>query len=299
MLLVTGASGNVGTELIRALLSDDENVRALTRGTHPPALPAGVQAVAGDLNRPDSLTAALAGVHGVFLLSGYADMPALLSAIRDAGVQRVVLLSSGAVIGGDVSNAVVHYNVLSEAAVRESGVLWTILRPSGFYSNALQWVTQLRDGDVVREPFADVPIAAIDPFDIAAVAALALTRPGHEGADPARRPRPHSRRRARPRAATGGSDRCAGASRDERQHAGRICRRVLQLLCRWHLRRLTRAPHRQGAHRTSPAHVRAMGNGARGRVRMSSSNDVGTCSLVIRHSEGRRSRAGARYPRLI
>jgi uncharacterized protein YbjT (DUF2867 family) len=145
-------------------------------------LPAGVQAVAGDLNRPDSLTAALAGVHGVFLLSGYADMPALLSAIRDAGVQRVVLLSSGAVIGGDVSNAVVHYNVLSEAAVRESGVLWTILRPSGFYSNALQWVTQLRDGDVVREPFADVPIAAIDPFDIAAVAALALTRPGHEGA---------------------------------------------------------------------------------------------------------------------
>jgi uncharacterized protein YbjT (DUF2867 family) len=182
MLLVTGASGNIGGELVRALVDAGQEVRALTRTARPPALPPGVQAVAGDLNQPDSLPAPLAGVGGVFLLSGYADMPGLLSTIRDAGVQRVVLLSSGAVVGGDISNAVVRYNMLSEAAVRESGVSWTILRPSGFHSNALQWVPQLRDGDVVREPFADVPIAAIDPFDIAAVAALALTGPGHEGA---------------------------------------------------------------------------------------------------------------------
>jgi uncharacterized protein YbjT (DUF2867 family) len=106
----------------------------------------------------------------------------LLAAVRDAGVQRVVLLSSGAVVDGDIGNAVVRYNTLSEAAVRESGVPWTILRPSGFHSNALQWVPQLRAGDVIREPFADVPVAAIDPFDIAAAAALALTTTGHEGA---------------------------------------------------------------------------------------------------------------------
>jgi uncharacterized protein YbjT (DUF2867 family) len=111
----------------------------------------------------------------VFLLSGYADMPGLLSTIADAGAERVVLLSSGAVAGGDAANAVVRYNMGSEEAVRDCGLPWTILRPSGFHANALQWVPQLRAGDIVREAFADVPIAAIDPLDIAAVAALALS----------------------------------------------------------------------------------------------------------------------------
>ena len=69
----------------------------------------------------------------------------------------------------------------SEQAVRESGVAWTILRPFGFMSNTLQWLDQLRAGDVVREPFATVPVAVIDPFDIAAVAVTALTTSSHDG----------------------------------------------------------------------------------------------------------------------
>jgi len=67
-----------------------------------------------------------------------------------AGVERVVLLSSGAVADGDIASAVVRYNVVSEAAVRDSGLSWTILRPSGFHANALQWAPQLRAGDIVR-----------------------------------------------------------------------------------------------------------------------------------------------------
>jgi uncharacterized protein YbjT (DUF2867 family) len=180
VILVTGATGNVGGELVRALLAQGEEVRALTRdGTAAP--PAGAEEVAGDLNRPASLTAALTDVSGVFLLAGYADMAGLLAAVRRAGAERVVLLSSGCVVGGDMVNAVVRYNVESEEAVRRSGVAWTILRPSGFMSNALRWLPQLRAGDVVRAPFAEVPVAAIDPFDIAAVAAQALTSPGQEG----------------------------------------------------------------------------------------------------------------------
>lgn len=182
MFLVSGAAGNVGGELVQSLASAGEQVRALSRGDRPAASPSGVKVVTGDLNQPDSLSTALSGARGVFLLSGYADMPGLLSKIVDAGVERVVLLSSGAVAGGDIANAVVRYNVVSEAAVRDSGLSWTILRPSGFHANVLQWVPQLRAGDVVRESFAEVPIAAIDPLDIAAVAALALTAPGHEGA---------------------------------------------------------------------------------------------------------------------
>ena len=182
MFLVSGAAGNVGGELVQSLASAGEQVRALSRGDRPAASPSGVKVVTGDLNQPDSLSTALSGARGVFLLSGYADMPGLLSKIAGAGVERVVLLSSGAVAGGDIANAVVRYNVVSEAAVRDSGLSWTILRPSGFHANALQWVPQLRAGDVVRESFAEVPIAAIDPLDIAAVAALALTAPGHEGA---------------------------------------------------------------------------------------------------------------------
>jgi uncharacterized protein YbjT (DUF2867 family) len=181
MILVTGAMGNVGGEVVRALVEAGHQVRALVRRLNQSALPAGVEGVVGDLNRPETLSAALVGVRGVFLLSGYQNMPGVLAEMRRAKVEQIVLLSSGCVVGGSMSNAIARYNILSEAAVRESGVPWTILRPSGFMSNASQWIPQLRAGDVVRAPWGDVRIAAIDPSDIAAVAAVALTNSGHEG----------------------------------------------------------------------------------------------------------------------
>jgi len=69
----------------------------------------------------------------------------------------------------------------SEAAVHGSGLPWTVLRPSAFMSNTLEWVPQLRAGDLVRAPFAGVRAATVDPADIAAVAALALLDPGTPG----------------------------------------------------------------------------------------------------------------------
>lgn len=175
MYLVSGATGNVGADVVRELAAAGEQVRALTRTAGSAKLPPGAEPVVGDLNRPESLADALRGVRGVFLLAGYADMPGLLRAAKDAGVEHVVLLSSGAVAGGDVANAVVRYNMVSEAAVHDSGLPATILRPSGFHSNALRWLPQLNEGNVIREAFAGVPVAYIDPLDIAAVAALALT----------------------------------------------------------------------------------------------------------------------------
>jgi uncharacterized protein YbjT (DUF2867 family) len=179
MLLVTGATGNVGAEVVRSLIDAGEPVRGLTRSAG--ALPPGVEAVTGDLNRPDSLSDALAGVRGVFLLPGYEDMDGVLAAMRDAGVERVVLLSGSSAASGDTSNAVTAYMLRSEAAVKGAGIPWTILRPFAFMSNALRWRDELSEGDVVREPFADVPVAVLDPHDTAEVAASALRADGHQG----------------------------------------------------------------------------------------------------------------------
>jgi uncharacterized protein YbjT (DUF2867 family) len=182
VLLVTGATGNVGAELVRALAAAGEEVRALIRRESDRSrLPEGVHGAVGDLNHPESLAAALSGVHGVHLLSGYQDIAGALSAMRRAGVERVVLQSSSAVPGGDMNNAVARYHILSEQAVRDSAIAWTFLQPNSFMSNTLQWVPQLRAGDVVQSPFPAVRVAAIDPYDVAAVSAAALTSDVHAG----------------------------------------------------------------------------------------------------------------------
>jgi uncharacterized protein YbjT (DUF2867 family) len=179
MFLVTGATGNVGSELVGALVATGTPVRALVRRPGA-ALPSGAEPVLGDLNEPDSLTDALAGVTGLFLLPGYADMPGLLARARDAGVERVVLLSGGSAAHEDLDNAVSRYMTLSERAARTSGLQWTFLRPRAFMSNALRWLPQLQAGDTVQAQFPKVAVACVDPVDIAAVAAKALTG-GHEG----------------------------------------------------------------------------------------------------------------------
>ena len=181
MILVTGAAGNIGGELVRALAEAGQPVRALARSAASDRFPSVVEVAAGDLNDPASLSPALDGAHGVFLLPGYADMPGVLAAARRAGVRRVVQLSGMSAGSGDMTNAITAYMVMSEQAARESGLAWTIVRPAMFMSNALQWLPQLRAGDVVRAPFGHARAAVIDPADIAAVAARALTTPGHEG----------------------------------------------------------------------------------------------------------------------
>lgn len=182
MLLVTGATGNVGREVVTALASRGEHVRAVVRDPARSSGPADAELVQGDLELPESLTPALDGVRGVFLLGGWSDMPGLVRRIERAGVERVVLLTSRCVVGGRPDNPVTRMWLDAEAAVRGSGLAWTILRPSGYQSNALRWLPQLQRGEVVRAPWPDVGIAAIDPADIAAAAAVALTEPGHAGA---------------------------------------------------------------------------------------------------------------------
>jgi uncharacterized protein YbjT (DUF2867 family) len=181
VILVTGATGNAGGGVINGLLEIGAEARGLVKPGSESKLPDGVEAAAGDLNDPESLREHLEGVSAVFLLSGYEGIDRSLALMREAGVERVVLLSSSAAPTGDLENAVARYHILSERAVRESGLPWTFLRPNSFMSNALRWLPQLEEGNVIRGPFGDVAISTIDPDDLGAVAARALTTDEHEG----------------------------------------------------------------------------------------------------------------------
>lgn len=181
LILVAGATGNVGGELIGQLVSARVAVRGLVRSPDT-KVPPGVEAVVGDLNARATLTPALeGGVSGLFLLPGFNDMPGLLARARNAAVSRVVLLSGGGAVATNPNNPLSRFQLDSEQAVRESTLAWTILRPHSFVSNALRWLPQLRAGKTVTLPFANVATAVIDPSDIAAVAAAALINDGHDG----------------------------------------------------------------------------------------------------------------------
>ena len=94
-----------------------------------------MQQVTGDLNKPESMRAALTGVRAMFLYPGYQDMAGTLAEARQAGVRHVVLLSGSSAASGDMSNAVSRYMIESETAVRQSGLAWTMVRSFGFMSN--------------------------------------------------------------------------------------------------------------------------------------------------------------------
>ncbi|MFF2144779.1 NAD(P)H-binding protein [Kitasatospora sp. NPDC058190] len=185
MILVTGATGTVGRALVDQLTALGAPVRAVTRRPDRAALPEGVDVVHADLGEPDSLTAALRGVRRVFLLSDGPDIPRhdanLARAAARAGVDAVVKLSSGRVADPRAADPVPRWHQTGEQAVLDAGSAWTFLRPMGFMSNALAWAGPIRATAVVEAPFAAGRVAVIDPADIAAVAARALTEDGHDG----------------------------------------------------------------------------------------------------------------------
>jgi uncharacterized protein YbjT (DUF2867 family) len=180
MIVVTGATGNVGRELVRALVTAGEPVTAVSRGISAADVPPGVRHLRADLAQPGSLEPALDGAEALFLLhSGELASPAftpagVLDTARTAGVRRVVFLSSQGV-------GTLRHPPGQEDAVARSGLEWTLLRPGGFHSNAFQWAEAVREGRVVTAPFGDGALPTIDPADIAEVAAAALREAGHGG----------------------------------------------------------------------------------------------------------------------
>lgn len=176
-ILVMGASGNVGSELVRRLAERGHQVAAVSR--EPREWPAAVTGLVADPGEPGALDDAARQADGLYLMAGYAAEAGALAALPTRA--PVVALSASSAPLGEEGNAMAAYHLATERAVQASGHPWTVLRPCSLQSNVLRWRDQLAAEDAVAAPFGDVPVAMVDPADVAAVAALALTEPGHAG----------------------------------------------------------------------------------------------------------------------
>ena len=176
-ILVTGATGTIGRQIVVRLAEAGHPVRALTRRPAAADLPAGVEVVEGDLARPDSVGPALEGATALHLISLAGDdyrplttAPEIVEAAVRAGVKRITVLT-----GTDEELA-------TSRAVAASGLDWTHVRPAVEYmANRLQWADAVRGGGVVRDGFVARRDAMVHEADVGAVIATALTEGGHEG----------------------------------------------------------------------------------------------------------------------
>ncbi|WP_117208823.1 SDR family oxidoreductase [Allorhizocola rhizosphaerae] len=165
-ILVTGATGFVGRNVVSQLLASGHQVRALTRTPAKARFAPEVEVV-------DS--ADFTGVDAVYLFPIEEQAQEWVDCAKAAGVTRIVDLSAASVTVGLHTNPV-------ERIVEASGLAWTHVRPGGFMANMLQiWAPAIRAERVVRYPFADEPMNLIHEADIAAVAVASLTADGHHG----------------------------------------------------------------------------------------------------------------------
>jgi uncharacterized protein YbjT (DUF2867 family) len=179
-ILVTGATGRVGTQVVQQLVKRGADVRVIVRDPSKTNFPAGVQVVKGDLLDLDSLRSAFDGVNTLFLLNAVAGdefTQALitLNVARQAGVERLVYLS---VIHSDRFVNVPHFAVKqgAERMIEQMGFSATILRPTYFIDNDQSIKDVIFNHGVYPMPIGSKGLAMVDTRDIAEVAAIELIR---------------------------------------------------------------------------------------------------------------------------
>jgi (4-alkanoyl-5-oxo-2,5-dihydrofuran-3-yl)methyl phosphate reductase len=182
--LVTGATGNIGSRVVERLLARDEQTRVFVRNGDKATSRYGdrVDVRVGDLADPIALARAVDGVDVVFLVTTGVDLAEkdklAASVAKLAGVRLLVKLSTDDVEQG-VGTGVWHRE--GEAAIRDSGIGFVFVRPSGFMDNFLNWADAIKTDGVVRCAAGDGTIPFIHSDDIADVAIAAMTNPQYEG----------------------------------------------------------------------------------------------------------------------
>jgi uncharacterized protein YbjT (DUF2867 family) len=186
MILVTGGTGTVGSELIRILSERGATVRALVRdpGRAGGILRHGVETVRGDLSDPATLRAPLEGCDRVFLLSPpdpsqVAWQGNLIEAAKAAGTKpHVVKLS---VIGAalDAPFRIGRWHAQTERHLEDSDLAWTFLRPGSFVQNFLHFAASIAGEGAFHQPAGDGRVAYVDARDVAEAAARVLLEGGH------------------------------------------------------------------------------------------------------------------------
>jgi uncharacterized protein YbjT (DUF2867 family) len=181
MILVTGATGNVGREVVKLLLAGGEKVAAVTRNPSAAVLPGDAQVIGGDPSRPATLAPALSGVEAVFLSpravgAGAAE---LLARVAEQGAQRVTVISAVTVEDGSGHRRFADAFKAVEDVVKASDLEWTILRCADFAANTVVWAPQIRATGVVRGAYGNAATSTIDERDVAAVATRALVNRRH------------------------------------------------------------------------------------------------------------------------
>ena len=179
-ILVTGASGRVGRQVVQQLVNRGANVRVLSRDPAKAAFPAGVTVVKGDMLDIDALRTAFDGVSTLFLLNAvtgdeFTQALITLNIARESDVDRLVYLS---VIHADRFVNVPHFAVKSgaERMIEQMGLGATILRPSYFIDNEHMIKDVIFNHGVYPMPIGSKGVAMVDTRDIGEVAAIELIR---------------------------------------------------------------------------------------------------------------------------
>ena len=179
MYLATGATGNVGSEVARQLLSKGHWVRVFTRDAAKLAQFDGkVEVAIGDFTSPETFVPAVSGVDGVFIMNGPLDgglFRQLIAAAKAEGSLRIVFLSS--IFAGFPESSIGQLHKDKEDVIRASGLRGTAVRAGAFMTNAYQWLGSIKAEGVVYNAMGSGKTAPIAAEDIAAVAVHALTEP--------------------------------------------------------------------------------------------------------------------------